>query len=73
MGGLLSAALGTAVYEIVGALAFPMAETPSVISATASIRPLARIAVTTLTATGVSLGLSMELSPGGKTPHAPAG
>jgi hypothetical protein len=50
-----------------------MAETPSVISATASTRLLARIAVTTLAAAGVALGLTMELSPGGEAPHAPAG
>lgn len=72
-GGLLGAALGTAVYEIVGALAFPMAETPSVISATAGTRLLARIAVATLAAAGVALGLTMELSHGDEAPHAPAG
>jgi hypothetical protein len=73
MGGLLGAALGTAVYEIVGALAFPMAGTPSVISSTAGTRLLARVAVTTFAAAGVALGLTMELSPGDEAPHAPAG
>jgi hypothetical protein len=73
MGGLLGAALGTAVYEIVGALAFPMAGTPWVISATAGTRLLARIIVTTLAAEGVALGLTMELSPDGEASHAPAG
>jgi hypothetical protein len=73
MGGLLGAALGAAVYEIVGALAFPMAETTSVLSATAGSRLLARIAVTTLAAAGVAMGLTLELSPGGEAPHAPAG
>jgi hypothetical protein len=73
MGGLLGGALGTAVYEIVGAIAFPMDGTPGVISASAGTRLLARIAVTTLAAAGVALGLTMELSPGGEDPHAPAG
>jgi hypothetical protein len=56
VGGLLGAAAGALVYEMVGALAFPLAETSSPISATWGPRLLARLAVTTLASVGVAMG-----------------
>jgi len=56
VGGLLGAAAGVLVYQIVGAVAFPIAETTSPISATWGTRLLARLAVTILASVGVAMG-----------------
>jgi len=56
-GGFLGAAAGVLVYQIVGALAYPLAETTSPISATWGTRLLARLAVTTLASVGVAMGV----------------
>jgi hypothetical protein len=59
LGGLLGAAGGALVYEFVAALAFPLEETHHVISDSPWTRLLARVAVTTLAAAGVSLGAAL--------------
>jgi hypothetical protein len=51
-GGVVGAALGTALYEFVGALAFPMAETNLPISKQLGARLLAHLAVAVLAAAG---------------------
>ena len=57
VGGLLGAATGALVYQMAGAVAFPLAETSSPISATWGTRLLARVAVATLAAVGVAMGV----------------
>ena len=52
LGGLIGAAIGTVFYELVGAMAFPLAKTTSPFSATASTRLLARLSVAVFTALG---------------------
>jgi hypothetical protein len=52
LGGLLGAALGTALYEFVSALAFPMAETNLPISKERGARLLAHLAVAVVAAAG---------------------
>ncbi len=56
VGGLLGAALGVLAHQTVGALAYPLAETTSPISATWGTRLLARLAVTILVSVGAALG-----------------
>lgn len=55
LGGLAGAALGAFVYELIGAVAFPAAQTTQFVSATGPTRLLARLAVTILAAAGVAL------------------
>ena len=55
VGGLVGALVGTFVFEVVGALGFPFARTTEPISASASTRLLARLAVAVGTALGASL------------------
>jgi hypothetical protein len=57
LGGLLGAIAGALVYEIVGALAFPLDATSKPIAATWGARLFARLAVTTLISAGVASGV----------------
>jgi hypothetical protein len=54
LGGLLGAVAGVAVYQLVGALAFPLDQTTRPISATWATRLFAHLAVATLTAAGAA-------------------
>ena len=56
LGGLLGALAGLLVYEIVGALAFPLDKTSNVLSATWGTRLFARLAVTSLASAGAAAG-----------------
>jgi hypothetical protein len=56
IGGLLGAAAGAVVHDIVGAFAFPLDGTSKPIAATWSARLFARLAVTTLASTGAAIG-----------------
>jgi hypothetical protein len=58
LGGLAGAALGAIVYELIGAVAFPAAQTTQFVSATGPTRLFARLAVTILAAAGVALAAS---------------
>jgi len=58
LGGLAGAALGTMAYELIGAVAFPAAQTTQFVSATWPTRLFARLAVTILAAAGVALAAS---------------
>ena len=55
LGGLAGAALGALAYELIGVVAVPAGQTTRFISATWQTRLLARLAVTTLAAAGVTL------------------
>jgi hypothetical protein len=55
LGAILGAAVGTMLYEVIGATMFPMAATADPWSATTETRLLARLAVTLFTAAGVVL------------------
>jgi hypothetical protein len=52
LGGAVGAALGAALYEIVGCVIFPLAKTTQLISVTAETRLLARLSVCVLAALG---------------------
>jgi hypothetical protein len=56
LGGLLGAAAGVLVYEFVGAMAFPLDEASSPVSATWGTRLFARLAVTIFTSAGAAIG-----------------
>jgi hypothetical protein len=56
IGGLLGAIAGAVVYEMVGAILFPLDKTSDPISATWGTRLFARLAVTTLASAGVAMG-----------------
>jgi hypothetical protein len=56
LGGLLGAVAGLLVYEIVGALVFPLDKTSNPLSATWGTRLFARLAVTTLASAGAARG-----------------
>ena len=56
LGGLLGGTAGALVYEMVGALAFPLAKTSGPIATTWDARLLAQLAVTILTSGGVAMG-----------------
>jgi MFS family permease len=58
LGGIAGAALGTIVYELIGAVAFPAAQTTQFVSATGPTRLFARLAVTLLAAAGVAVAAS---------------
>jgi MFS family permease len=68
MGGLLGAAGGTMLYEMVGALAFPLAKTSQPVSEAVATRLLAHLAVAALVAVGAAMGAGGE---GGKPRHTP--
>ncbi len=55
LGGLAGAALGAAAYELIGAGAFPAAQTARFVSTTWETRMFARLAVTVLAAAGAGL------------------
>jgi hypothetical protein len=69
LGGALGALVGVAIYDIFGALAFPLAGTGLPVSATPATRLLARL----LIAAGASVGSSAFLSTGGLTRPGAAG
>jgi hypothetical protein len=56
LGGLLGAAVGVFVFEVVGGLAFPLDGTSEPISATWGTRLFARLAVTIFTSAGAAIG-----------------
>jgi hypothetical protein len=56
LGGALGTLFGTAAYELIGGLAFPMARTDGVISLTWPTRLIARLSVTLGAAVGAALG-----------------
>ena len=56
LGGLLGAIAGMLVYEIVGAVAFPLDETSDPLSATWGTRLFARLAVTIFASAGAAMG-----------------
>jgi hypothetical protein len=56
LGGALGALFGTAAYELIGGLAFPIARTDDVISLTWPTRLIARLGVTLGAAAGAALG-----------------
>jgi hypothetical protein len=55
LGGVLGAALGTIAYELIGAAAFPAAQTSRFVSTTWETRLFARLAVTVFAAAGVAM------------------
>lgn len=67
-GGLLGAAAGVLVYQILGAVSFPMAETSSPISLTPVTRVLAGLAVTTLASVGVAVSVIEQVHGGTSSP-----
>jgi hypothetical protein len=56
LGGLLGATAGVLVYELVGAVAFPLDRTSNPVSATWGTRLFARLAVTILASAGAAIG-----------------
>jgi hypothetical protein len=54
LGGLLGALGGAMAYEVIGVLAFPLAQTHLPIAATRPTRLLARLVITTLAALGAA-------------------
>jgi hypothetical protein len=56
IGGLLGAIAGAVVYEMAGAILFPLDKTSDPISVTWGTRLFARLAVTTLASAGVAMG-----------------
>lgn len=66
VGGLIGAALGTAAYELVGAMAFPTAKTELPISHERLTRAMLHISVAVLASAGAALAL-------GLSPRKPAG
>jgi hypothetical protein len=63
LGGLAGAALGTIAYELIGAAAFPAAQTTQFVSATWPTRLLARLAVAVTAAAGVGLTIGQSRKP----------
>jgi hypothetical protein len=55
VGGILGAAIGSILYDVIGAIMFPLASTTDPWSATPETRLLARLAVALFTAAGVLL------------------
>jgi hypothetical protein len=68
---LAGAALGAVIYELVGALAFPTAQTARFVSTTWQTRLFARLAVTLLTAAAAALAAKAPGSPA-KRPLVPS-
>jgi len=58
LGGLLGALMGTALYEILGALAFPMSRTDHPVAADWAPRLLARLLVATLAAVATTMAVA---------------
>ena len=63
LGGLAGAAFGTVAYELIGAAAFPAAQTTQFVSATWPTRLLARLAVAVSAAVGVALAIDESRKP----------
>jgi hypothetical protein len=59
-GGLIGAALGAAVFELLGAVAFPLANTPRPLALTWTARLVARLLVATLAAIGAAAMIARE-------------
>jgi hypothetical protein len=57
LGGLLGAALGTVLFELVGAVLFPLARTVQPLALSWDARMLARLSVATLAAVGAALAV----------------
>jgi hypothetical protein len=70
-GGIVGAALGTALYDLFGALAFPLDSTSSPLSTTASTRLLARLAVAIPVALGAAWPVQDPRNSSEPTPVAP--
>jgi hypothetical protein len=68
LGGLAGAALGSVAYEVIGAAAFPAAQTTQFIASTWSMRLFARLAVTTLAGAGVALAIVEPRQPAPRSP-----
>jgi hypothetical protein len=70
LGGLVGAVAGVLIYEVVGALAFPLDQTTKPISATPASRLLGRIIVATLASAGTAMGYAsargIEVRPDGE-------
>jgi hypothetical protein len=66
LGGLVGAAFGTVVFELVGGFAFPLAHTAYPFSANPGTRLLARLCVTLFAAAGTLLMFRPRLDPGRK-------
>ena len=62
IGGLVGGALAAVAYETIGALAFPLADTPRPLSLTWRSRLLARLLVATLAAAGAAAAVTLETS-----------
>jgi hypothetical protein len=62
IGGLVGGALAAVAYETIGALAFPLADTPRPLSLTWGSRLLARLLVATLAAAGAAAVVTLETS-----------
>jgi hypothetical protein len=62
IGGLVGGALAAVAYEMIGALVFPLADTPRPLSLTWGTRLLARLLVTTLAAAGAAALVTFESS-----------
>jgi hypothetical protein len=64
-GGLLGAALGTAFFELAGAILFPLARTGQPLALSWGSRLLARLSVSTLAALGAALAVESPRQPPG--------
>jgi hypothetical protein len=62
IGGLVGGVIAAVAYEMIGALAFPLADTPRPLSLTWGTRLLARLLVTTLAAAGAAALVTHESS-----------
>jgi hypothetical protein len=72
LGGAVGAALGAALYEIVGCVAFPLARTTQLISVTWETRLMARLLVCLFAAIGVVVFLiPAKAKPPKKSPSVP--
>jgi hypothetical protein len=60
IGGLIGGALGAAAFELLGALAFPLAETSRPLALTWTARLVGRLLVATLVAIGTATALARE-------------
>jgi hypothetical protein len=63
LGGLVGAAVGTVAYELIGAAAFPAAQTAQFVSATWPTRLFARLAVAVGAGAGVALAVAEPRKP----------
>jgi hypothetical protein len=66
LGGLVGAAVGTMAYELIGAAAFPAAQTTQFVSATWPTRLFARLVVAVCAAAGMVLAANAPRTPAGQ-------